>query len=39
MRDGWYLTGDVMRRDAQGFYYFVGRADDMFNCQGENVYP
>jgi acyl-CoA synthetase (AMP-forming)/AMP-acid ligase II len=39
IRDGWYLTGDVMRRDAQGFYYFVGRADDMFVCGGENVYP
>jgi acyl-CoA synthetase (AMP-forming)/AMP-acid ligase II len=39
MSDGWYLTGDVMRRDAEGFYFFVGRADDMFNCGGENVYP
>ena len=39
MRDGWYLTGDVMRRDANGFYFFVGRADDMFTCGGENVYP
>ena len=37
--DGWYRTGDVMRRDAQGFYYFVGRADDMFVCGGENIYP
>jgi acyl-CoA synthetase (AMP-forming)/AMP-acid ligase II len=37
--DGYYITGDVMRRDAQGFYYFVGRADDMFVCNGENVYP
>ena len=37
--DGWYDSGDVMRRDADGFYYFVGRADDMFNCGGENVYP
>ena len=37
--DGWYDTGDVMRRDADGFYYFVGRADDMFFCGGENVYP
>jgi acyl-coenzyme A synthetase/AMP-(fatty) acid ligase len=37
--DGWYDTGDVMRRDAQGFYFFVGRADDMFQCGGENVYP
>jgi long-chain acyl-CoA synthetase len=39
MSDGWYLTGDVMRRDADGFYFFVGRADDMFNCGGENIYP
>jgi acyl-CoA synthetase (AMP-forming)/AMP-acid ligase II len=39
IRDGWYLTGDVMRRDQQGFYYFLGRADDMFVCGGENVYP
>jgi long-chain acyl-CoA synthetase len=37
--DGWYYSGDVMRRDDDGFYYFVGRADDMFVCSGENVYP
>ena len=37
--DGWYDSGDVMRRDADGFYYFMGRADDMFICGGENVYP
>ncbi len=37
--DGWYITGDVMRRDEDGFYYFVGRADDMFVCGGENIYP
>lgn len=37
--DGWYKTGDVMRRDADGYYYFVGRADDMFVCGGENMYP
>ncbi len=37
--DGWYDTGDVMRRDGDGFYYFVGRADDMFVCGGENVSP
>jgi acyl-CoA synthetase (AMP-forming)/AMP-acid ligase II len=37
--DGYYVTGDVMRRDADGFHYFVGRADDMFVCGGENIYP
>jgi len=39
LRDGWYWTGDVMRRDRDGFYFFVGRADDMFVCSGENIYP
>lgn len=37
--DGYYVTGDVMRRDANGFHYFVGRIDDMFVCGGENLYP
>jgi acyl-CoA synthetase (AMP-forming)/AMP-acid ligase II len=37
--DGHYITGDIMRRDANGFYEFVGRADDMFVCSGENIYP
>jgi long-chain acyl-CoA synthetase len=37
--DGYYVTGDVLRRDENGFHYFVGRADDMFVCGGENVYP
>jgi acyl-CoA synthetase (AMP-forming)/AMP-acid ligase II len=39
MRDGWYRSGDIMRRDANGFYYFLGRADDMFVVGGENVWP
>jgi acyl-CoA synthetase (AMP-forming)/AMP-acid ligase II len=39
MRDGWIHTGDIVRRDQNGFLYFVGRADDMFVCAGENVYP
>lgn len=39
LRDGWYDTGDVVRKDADGWFYFVGRADDMFVCSGENVYP
>jgi acyl-CoA synthetase (AMP-forming)/AMP-acid ligase II len=37
--DGYYVSGDVFRRDAQGFYFFLGRADDMFVCGGENIYP
>lgn len=39
MQDGWYRSGDIMRRDAHGFFYFVGRADDMFVVGGENVWP
>lgn len=38
-KDGFYITGDVVRRDPDGFHYFVGRADDMFVCGGENVFP
>ena len=37
--DGFYVTGDVFRRDNQGFHYFIGRADDMFVSGGENIYP
>lgn len=37
--DGWLKTGDILSRDADGFFYFEGRVDDMFNCGGENVYP
>jgi len=37
--DGYYRTGDVFRRDADGFFFFVGRVDDMFVCGGENIYP
>lgn len=37
--DGFYITGDVFRRDADGFYFFVGRRDDMFVSGGENIYP
>jgi len=38
-QDGYYRTGDVFRRDENGFFFFVGRADDMFVCGGENIYP
>jgi acyl-CoA synthetase (AMP-forming)/AMP-acid ligase II len=37
--DGFYVTGDVFRRDDNGFHYFVGRTDDMFVSGGENIYP
>ena len=37
--DGWLRTGDLFSRDAQGFYFFKGRTDDMFNSGGENIYP
>jgi long-chain acyl-CoA synthetase len=37
--DGFYRTGDVFRRDEQGFYFYVGRTDDMFSCGAENIYP
>jgi long-chain acyl-CoA synthetase len=37
--DGFYATGDVFRRDSNGFHFFVGRTDDMFVSGGENIYP
>ncbi len=37
--DGFYITGDVFRRDAQGFHYVMGRVDDMFISGGENIFP
>src|SRR3984893_13571021 len=37
--DGFYVTGDVLGRDANRFHYFVGRTDDMFVSGGENIYP
>jgi long-chain acyl-CoA synthetase len=38
-QDGFYITGDIFHRDSNGFYFFVGRTDDMFVCGGENIYP
>jgi long-chain acyl-CoA synthetase len=39
MRDGWFRSGDLARRDEDGFYYIVDRAKDMIIRGGFNVYP
>ena len=39
IRDGWVRTGDVYRRDEQGFFWFEGRSDDLFKCSGMWVSP
>jgi acetyl-CoA synthetase len=38
-RDGWYLTGDLARRDADGYFWFVGRADDVIKSAGHLIGP
>ena len=37
--NGWYLSGDLARRDADGFFWFVGRADDIIKTSGHMVGP
>ena len=39
IKEGWLYTGDLVRRDPEGYYYVVGRKKDMFISGGENVYP
>lgn len=36
-RDGWFLTGDLVRRDADGFHHFVARKNDIIRRRGENI--
>jgi long-chain acyl-CoA synthetase len=39
MKDGWFRTGDLARRDDDGYYYIVDRVKDMIIRGGFNVYP
>jgi long-chain acyl-CoA synthetase len=36
--EGWYATGDILRQDENGYFYFMDRKKDMIKSGGENVY-
>jgi acetyl-CoA synthetase len=38
-KGGWYITGDLARRDADGYFWFIGRADDIIKTSGHMVGP
>jgi acetyl-CoA synthetase len=38
-KKGWYITGDRAKRDEEGYYWFVGRTDDVINTAGHLVGP
>jgi acetyl-CoA synthetase len=38
-REGWYLSGDLAKRDADGYFWFVGRADDVIKAAGHLISP
>ncbi len=38
-RDGWYLAGDLARRDRDGYFWFIGRADDVIKSAGHLISP
>jgi len=37
--DGWYLSGDLARRDADGYFWFIGRGDDLIKTSGHLIGP
>jgi acetyl-CoA synthetase len=37
--DGWYFTGDLVKRDADGYFWFVGRTDDVIKSAGHLIGP
>lgn len=39
IRDGWYYTGDAARCDSDGYYWFMGRTDDVINTAGHLISP
>ncbi len=39
LREGWLYTGDVVRMDADGYFYIMDRKADIINCAGFKVYP
>ncbi len=39
MRGGWFHTGDMGRRDEEGFIYVIGRKQELIISSGENIYP
>ena len=39
IRDGWFHTGDIVRKDSEGYYYVIDRKKDMYISGAENVYP
>jgi long-chain acyl-CoA synthetase len=39
MKDGWFFTGDLVRRDSEGYFYFVARKNGMMKVAGMKVFP